>query len=419
MIPEPDHTPDGPRYEGRTLDRPDDEVVDQGAGFDLRTLVSRRGILGIAGLGVGAVALAACTAVTDAAASLGDTDSDPHRDARAHSDTDRDDAPPAGEIPDETAGPYPGDGSNGPDVLAQSGIVRSDLRTSIGGGMTADGAPSPSRSVSPTWRTAMPVRRRRRLRLALRRAGNYSMYSSGVENETYLRGVQVADGSGQVTFTSIVPGCYSGRWPHIHFEVYPSVDLITDSANAISTSQLALPEEMLGGVYALPATGSAQNLAGVSLATDNVFGDDGGALQIATVTGDSSAGFTAMLTARVDTSTAPTGGSMGGGRAGADTPPRPSRSVARGDLVDEREGLIDHGRPEVGGIRPDEDPLAHRALAHRHALSASAAVELGHPRLRQLRDESARYPWKANTLPRMRRPALPNIGPMSTPSRCR
>ena len=69
MIPTPDHTPDGPRYEGRTLDRPDDEVVDQGAGFDLRTLVSRRGILGIAGLGVGAVALAACTAVTDAAAS--------------------------------------------------------------------------------------------------------------------------------------------------------------------------------------------------------------------------------------------------------------------------------------------------------------------------------------------------------------
>jgi protocatechuate 3,4-dioxygenase beta subunit len=143
------------------------------------------------------------------------------------------------------------------------------------------------------------------------------MYSSGVENETYLRGVQVADGSGQVTFTSIVPGCYSGRWPHIHFEVYPSVDLITDSANAISTSQLALPEEMLGGVYALPAyIGSAQNLAGVSLATDNVFGDDGGALQIATVTGDSSAGFTAMLTARVDTSTAPTGGSMGGGPGG-------------------------------------------------------------------------------------------------------
>ena len=47
-----------------------------------------------------------------------------------------------GEIPDETAGPYPGDGSNGPDVLEQSGIVRSDIRSSFGGsGGTAEGVP--------------------------------------------------------------------------------------------------------------------------------------------------------------------------------------------------------------------------------------------------------------------------------------
>ena len=54
-IPEPVQTPDGPAYEGRLLDRVDEEVVDQGAAFDLRTLVSRRGVLGLAGLGVGAV----------------------------------------------------------------------------------------------------------------------------------------------------------------------------------------------------------------------------------------------------------------------------------------------------------------------------------------------------------------------------
>ena len=33
------------------------------------------------------------------------------------------------EIPEETAGPYPGDGSNGPDVLAEDGIVRQDITT--------------------------------------------------------------------------------------------------------------------------------------------------------------------------------------------------------------------------------------------------------------------------------------------------
>jgi protocatechuate 3,4-dioxygenase beta subunit len=37
-------------------------------------------------------------------------------------------------IPEETAGPYPGDGSNGPNMLTQDGVVRKDIRSSIGSG---------------------------------------------------------------------------------------------------------------------------------------------------------------------------------------------------------------------------------------------------------------------------------------------
>ena len=59
-IPEPDHTPDGPSFEGRLLVRPEEELVDQGAGFDFGTLISRRSVLGLVGLGFGATALAAC-----------------------------------------------------------------------------------------------------------------------------------------------------------------------------------------------------------------------------------------------------------------------------------------------------------------------------------------------------------------------
>lgn len=93
--------------------------------------------------------------------------------------------------------------------------------------------------------------------------GEYSMYSTGIEDATYLRGVQVADDSGLVSFTSIFPGCYSGRWPHIHFEVYPDAGSITDSTNAISTSQLALPQDACEAVYADSRySGSAQNLTG-------------------------------------------------------------------------------------------------------------------------------------------------------------
>ena len=323
MIPEPEQTPDGPRSQGRLLDRPDDEVVDQGAGFDLRTLVSRRGILGIAGLGVGAVALAACSAVTDAVASPAATRTPtPSATPSATSAPTASDALPTAEIPDETAGPYPGDGSNGPDVLEQSGIVRSDIRSSISGGGVADGVPLQfTLRITDMANGDAPFAGVAVYAWHCTAQGEYSMYSAGIEDETYLRGVQVTDADGQVTFTSIVPGCYSGRWPHIHFEVYPSASAITDSANAIATSQLALPESMLGAVYALAAyDGSARNLSQVTLASDNVFGDDGGVLQVATVTGDVTAGFAATLVCRVDTTTTPTAGSApaAADRAGAE-----------------------------------------------------------------------------------------------------
>jgi protocatechuate 3,4-dioxygenase beta subunit len=73
------------------------------------------------------------------------------------------------------------------------------------------------------------------------REGQYSLYT--VTDRNYLRGVQAAGEDGVVTFDSVFPGCYSGRWPHIHFEVYPTLAAATDDANKIATSQIALPED--------------------------------------------------------------------------------------------------------------------------------------------------------------------------------
>jgi protocatechuate 3,4-dioxygenase beta subunit len=319
-IPEPEQTPAGPAYEGRLLVRADDEVVDQGAGFDLRTLMNRRSVLAVLGLGAGGALLAACTAQTGTGTGSGGSGAAAAPDATADPG-----ALPAGEIPDETAGPYPGDGSNGADVLERSGIVRSDITASLDGGTRADGVPMTLRLTildqaggdAPFAGVAVYV-------WHCDAAGGYSMYSSGIEDETYLRGVQVADASGAVTFTSIVPACYSGRWPHIHFEVYPDAASITDHANAIATSQVALPQAMCETVYALDAyAGSTANLSRVSLASDGVFGDDGGALQLATVTGDEAAGYTAALTVRVDTTTTPSSGGAPGGGGGGPGGPAP------------------------------------------------------------------------------------------------
>jgi hypothetical protein len=155
--------------------------------------------------------------------------------------------------------------------------------------------------------------------------GRYSLYSEGVTQENYLRGVQIADADGKVRFTSIFPACYAGRWPHIHFEVYPDQASITDAANAIATSQVALPKNICDIVYAQPGyEQSVRNLSQVSLDSDNVFGDDGGATQLGTVTGDVGSGFNVALPVRIDTRTAPTGGGAppaGPGGPGGGSPP--------------------------------------------------------------------------------------------------
>ena len=300
-FPQPVPTPDGPTYEGRLLPHVDEPVVDQGAAFDIRTIMTRRGLLGVFGIGAATLALAACT--PSGSATTGTT-----------ATTDPATGLPAGEIPDETAGPYPGDGSNGPDVLEQAGIVRSDIRTSIGGSNPVEGVPLTfTLKITDMANGDVPFAGLAVYAWHCDAQGRYSMYSSGVEDETWLRGVQVTDADGQVTFTSIVPGCYTGRWPHIHFEVYPDVDAITDSTNAIATSQLAFPETMFTDVYSRSEyDGSARNLSQITLDSDNVFGEDGAALQMATMTGSVDAGFTGSLLVRVDTTTAPTGGGMGG-----------------------------------------------------------------------------------------------------------
>ena len=310
-IPEPIQTPDGPAYEGRLLDRADEEVVDQGVVFDIGTLMSRRGILGLAGLGVGAVVLAACAPAASGGATATPTPTvTPTPTAGG--------AVVTGEIPDETAGPYPGDGSNGPDVLEDSGIIRRDIRSSIDGAATADGVPlTIVFQIVDLANGGVPFAGVAVYAWHCTAQGEYSLYSSGLEDVTYLRGVQVADADGRVSFTSIFPGCYAGRWPHIHFEVFPDAASITDAANAIATSQMALPEAACSAVYAQSAyAGSAQNLAQVTLAGDNVFGDDAGAAQLATLSGDATKGYTATLVVGVDTSTAPAAGGAPGGGAG-------------------------------------------------------------------------------------------------------
>jgi protocatechuate 3,4-dioxygenase beta subunit len=201
-------------------------------------------------------------------------------------------------IEQETGGPYPGDGTNGPNVLTQSGIVRSDIRSSFGTStsMSAGTLNTVKLKLLSTTSGCGVIAGLAVYIWHCDNLGRYSMYSQGVTGQNYLRGVQVTDANGEVTFTSVFPGCYSGRWPHIHIEVYASVADATNGNNALRTTQLAMSEAACRTVYAQSSySGSLANLNATSLSRDNVFGDDGAKYEQATVTGDNANGYLTYL----------------------------------------------------------------------------------------------------------------------------
>jgi protocatechuate 3,4-dioxygenase beta subunit len=207
----------------------------------------------------------------------------------------------------ETNGPYPADGTNTSsgatsNVLITSGVVRSDIRSSFISSTTtvtgvlltltlrlvrvSSGCTPISGAAIYAWHCGP--------------SGLYSLYSSGATTESWLRGVQVTDANGECTFTTIYPGCYEGRWPHIHFEVFTG-GLTSSSTGRTSQliSQIALPAAINAAVYATSTYSSSVGpYSRISLASDNVFGDNTSAQlaqQTASLSGSTSAGYSGTV----------------------------------------------------------------------------------------------------------------------------
>lgn len=297
-----------PQHTVPRVSPPSADHHDGGLLQDLRTLAASPGHLGaqrrrlLCGmLGLGTWVLAGCGGGGDGASSTAGT--------TGTTGTTSDASGTAGSvgscsvIPEETAGPYPGDGSNSnasglANALALSGIVRSDIRSSIAGGSaTASGVPlTIELRLVNTAGACADLGGYAIYLWHCDRDGKYSMYSAGLTNENYLRGVQPTDADGVARFVTIFPGCYAGRMPHVHFEVYRSETTATQYTNKLKTSQLAFPVDVCQAVYATAGySQSVSNLGQISFATDNVF-SDGVSLQLATVTGNAVDGYVATLT---------------------------------------------------------------------------------------------------------------------------
>jgi protocatechuate 3,4-dioxygenase beta subunit len=278
---------------------------DRGLAYDLSTLMARRRALKMLA-GAGVVALAGCASATKVVTASSSSSTTPTTaagstpSAASSSAASSTAASSTAAIPEETAGPYPGDGSNGVNVLTQSGIVRRDITSSFGSARAkAVGVPTTVILTVVKAGTGAPLAGAAVYLWHCDRDGNYSLYSQGVTGENYLRGVQQTDTNGTVTFTTIFPGCYSGRWPHIHYEVYPTLASATAASGKIATSQLALPKATCDAVYATDGySSSVSNLSQVTLATDNVF-SDGAERETPTVSGTTTAGIVMAMSVPV------------------------------------------------------------------------------------------------------------------------
>lgn len=208
--------------------------------------------------------------------------------------------------PNETEGPFPGDGSNNAhgkptNILERTGIVRRDLRANVGATeIAAQGEPLDLEiTLVKVGRACKPIADHAIYIWQCDALGRYSIYD--IPNASYLRAVGVTDEAGKAVFTTIFPGCYPGRYPHIHFEVYASLQHATSYKNRLLTSQIAMPADACRAIYrASKRYGfSAANFAGMRVERDEVFGPNTPrqrAAQTLTVTSAVSGGYKGATT---------------------------------------------------------------------------------------------------------------------------
>ena len=116
--------------------------------------------------------------------------------------------------------------------------------------------------------------------------GGSGMQSANFQSVDFLRGRQTTDANGLVSFTSIFPGWYSGRAPHVHVHIYNA------SGKSLLVTQIAFPYDVSNTVYTTAQTqGYTKGAQDTKNESDNVF-SDGFTNELATLSGSVSAGYT-------------------------------------------------------------------------------------------------------------------------------
>lgn len=244
-----------------------------------RKLLSRRSALGLIGGALGGITLAACsdnTAVIDSTGSSSGTGS-----TSGGSCT----LTPEGEI-----GPYFTDDS-------ATAYNRSDIRSNIDGSSVQSGIPLTlhvyvydfDNSCAPYVGSQVDI-------WHCNASGIYS--NEAVEStlgQTWLRGYQLTDTNGAVTFKTIIPGWYQGRTTHIHLRVRSTYSNASSTSDGTNTTQLFFPQATMDTIYTTVSPYSSKGKNTTTNAADRVYTTQTGGKMEVVLSGDNVNGYVATI----------------------------------------------------------------------------------------------------------------------------
>ncbi|MEJ1240075.1 intradiol ring-cleavage dioxygenase [Chryseolinea sp. T2] len=114
--------------------------------------------------------------------------------------------------------------------------------------------------------------------------GGTGMQQANFTSSHFLRGRQTTNADGQVGFTTIFPGWYSGRAPHIHVHIYDA------NGKSLLVTQIAFPTSTCDTVYTSADQFYTKGKQDTSNISDNIFADSLDQ-EMSTVTGSVTDGF--------------------------------------------------------------------------------------------------------------------------------
>jgi protocatechuate 3,4-dioxygenase beta subunit len=178
-----------------------------------------------------------------------------------------------------------------------TGFARSDVRTNLDGSATQIGIPlTLTLRVYDTQSACAPVSGSQVDIWHCNAAGSYSdeaaLNTAGI---TWLRGYQITDATGTVTFKTIVPGWYQGRTTHIHLRVRSKYSQASSPSDGSNTTQVFFAQTLIDSINATVAPYSAHGTNPTTNASDQVYAQETQGRNELALVGDMTSGYTATF----------------------------------------------------------------------------------------------------------------------------